>query len=263
MTKFAFIVGAFVSSIIAAAPAQAGRTAIDGNGGSPTVLSGYCDFNGQDCVTEQLGYQVSFDNGKTFFRTIDITGNGLLTFGGSANFTASDPTGAALRDKILAANDPFYYEDDRRDPALTDYGLNLISAGQNSRVDLGAFYQSARLNVSGNVINAEWFTCESTSECQTNPYLLTLRATPTGFIGEFDFISGRGGNDIGYVVNGEQRILTQCQEVSVCEFFLPAIITEVTAAVPEPASWAMMICGFGLVGGALRRRTTRSRVALA
>ncbi len=27
-------------------------------------------------------------------------------------------------------------------------------------------------------------------------------------------------------------------------------------AVPEPASWAMMIAGFGLVGGAMRRRTT-------
>ncbi|SNS89290.1 PEP-CTERM protein-sorting domain-containing protein [Sphingomonas laterariae] len=29
-----------------------------------------------------------------------------------------------------------------------------------------------------------------------------------------------------------------------------------SAAVPEPASWAMMIAGFGLVGGALRRRGT-------
>ena len=32
-------------------------------------------------------------------------------------------------------------------------------------------------------------------------------------------------------------------------------------AVPEPASWAMMFAGFGLVGGALRRR--RVRVAYA
>jgi hypothetical protein len=30
-----------------------------------------------------------------------------------------------------------------------------------------------------------------------------------------------------------------------------------TPAVPEPASWAMMIAGFGLVGGALRRRPVR------
>ncbi len=27
-----------------------------------------------------------------------------------------------------------------------------------------------------------------------------------------------------------------------------------TSAVPEPATWAMMIAGFGVVGGAVRRR---------
>ena len=32
-------------------------------------------------------------------------------------------------------------------------------------------------------------------------------------------------------------------------------------AVPEPASWALMIGGFGLVGGAMRRRTTSVRFA--
>lgn len=34
------------------------------------------------------------------------------------------------------------------------------------------------------------------------------------------------------------------------------------AAVPEPAAWAMMVAGFGAVGGAMRRRTTR-RLAVA
>ena len=33
------------------------------------------------------------------------------------------------------------------------------------------------------------------------------------------------------------------------------------AAVPEPATWAMMIAGFGLVGGAMRRRTATVRFA--
>jgi hypothetical protein len=34
------------------------------------------------------------------------------------------------------------------------------------------------------------------------------------------------------------------------------LTTAAPAAVPEPASWAMMLGGFGLVGGALRRRRT-------
>jgi hypothetical protein len=37
----------------------------------------------------------------------------------------------------------------------------------------------------------------------------------------------------------------------------------VDGAVPEPATWAMMILGFGLVGGALRRRTETSSVRYA
>ena len=36
-----------------------------------------------------------------------------------------------------------------------------------------------------------------------------------------------------------------------------ASFTSSAAAVPEPASWAMMIGGFGIVGGALRRRPRR------
>jgi hypothetical protein len=36
----------------------------------------------------------------------------------------------------------------------------------------------------------------------------------------------------------------------------------VVAAVPEPASWAMMIAGFGLVGGAMRRRASKAAFAI-
>jgi hypothetical protein len=35
-----------------------------------------------------------------------------------------------------------------------------------------------------------------------------------------------------------------------------ATVTPAAAAVPESATWAMMIAGFGLVGGAMRRRTS-------
>lgn len=36
-----------------------------------------------------------------------------------------------------------------------------------------------------------------------------------------------------------------------------------TAAVPEPATWAMMIVGFGFAGGALRRRRAVAKAAIA
>lgn len=34
-------------------------------------------------------------------------------------------------------------------------------------------------------------------------------------------------------------------------------------AVPEPSTWAMLILGFGLVGGTMRRSTTKTRIAFA
>jgi hypothetical protein len=37
--------------------------------------------------------------------------------------------------------------------------------------------------------------------------------------------------------------------------------TLVSAAVPEPATWAMMIAGFGVVGGAMRRRKATAAIA--
>jgi hypothetical protein len=40
-------------------------------------------------------------------------------------------------------------------------------------------------------------------------------------------------------------------------------IAAATAAVPEPASWALMIGGVGIAGGALRRRAKRDRGNLA
>jgi len=39
--------------------------------------------------------------------------------------------------------------------------------------------------------------------------------------------------------------------------------TAIGGAVPEPASWAMMLGGFGLVGGAMRRRRTSTTIAYA
>lgn len=48
---------------------------------------------------------------------------------------------------------------------------------------------------------------------------------------------------------------------STCDLNFRVIGTTATAAVPEPASWAMMLGGFGLLGGALRRR--RATIATA
>lgn len=46
-------------------------------------------------------------------------------------------------------------------------------------------------------------------------------------------------------------------------FTLGARLTTVSSAVPEPAAWAMLLGGFGLMGGALRARRRRTTVCYA
>jgi hypothetical protein len=41
----------------------------------------------------------------------------------------------------------------------------------------------------------------------------------------------------------------------------PVIVRVITAAVPEPGTWAMFIAGFGLIGAQLRRRARLTRAA--
>jgi PEP-CTERM motif len=46
----------------------------------------------------------------------------------------------------------------------------------------------------------------------------------------------------------------ECDNCNAVRYVTSGFATTVTAAVPEPTSWALMIAGFGLVGGAMRRR---------
>ena len=75
-------------------------------------------------------------------------------------------------------------------------------------------------------------------------------------------VPGRGleeGNSVTFAINGNTVTLDTRSATPGDSFRV------LTAAVPEPATWAMMILGFGLIGGALRqakgRTTTRVRFA--
>jgi hypothetical protein len=70
------------------------------------------------------------------------------------------------------------------------------------------------------------------------------------------FLSGPGG---GTTAGAEAALIQAAQDgkayLNIHTSFVPAgEIRGFLAAVPEPASWALMLAGFGLAGGALRAR---------
>jgi len=266
-TRLGYLLGVAASCLLLAGPVQARRIAIDqipnpvpddpdnpDESYKPFIpvteqLSGYCDLSGEECESATaLGYNVSFDNGANFTNLVNVTGNGILAFGSLASNDGStiwdaDVGGKSLRELIYEGPDP----------TLVNYQHDLVSAGQNNSLDGSVFYQSAALNVKNGVIKADWFTCYAPGPaCKSGLYSMTLTPTATGFKGAFS----AGQNGGSYVVNGQQVAIGN-------SFFLPATITGLATAVPEPASWALMIGGFGLVGGTLRRRSARPQAALA
>jgi len=65
----------------------------------------------------------------------------------------------------------------------------------------------------------------------------------------FDLATGLGTNgQVSFAGNGKQTTYA---------YFNPAHYTLDVLAVPEPASWGMMIGGFGMIGAAARRRRAR------
>jgi hypothetical protein len=66
-------------------------------------------------------------------------------------------------------------------------------------------------------------------------------------------------NDLGQVATYACKPFVGCQALLLDP--IGVIDPPPGGAVPEPATWAMLIAGFGLVGGALRRRPSTQRVA--
>lgn len=57
-----------------------------------------------------------------------------------------------------------------------------------------------------------------------------------------------------FVANGASTMLEFRNTQNAYQHFAVIDDVSVTASVPEPAAWALMLAGFGLVGGAMRRR---------
>lgn len=68
--------------------------------------------------------------------------------------------------------------------------------------------------------------------------------------------------DLGYVGTGTGNVTYVIQSAA-ANYEFGGAVSSFTVSTPEPAAWSLMILGFGLVGGALRRKRAMARFALA
>ncbi len=77
------------------------------------------------------------------------------------------------------------------------------------------------------------------------------------------FLGGTFLVDVGTIATRDsyEALLTsvQIEYVDLSGFPNPPVTYSILPGVPEPASWALMIAGFGLAGGAMRRRSNLLR----
>lgn len=227
------------------APAEARRTAIDfSDPDNPQTLQldGYCDLDGLDCQPQALGYTIDFGFGAV--SEFIVYGNGMISFG---------PT-------------PVGYQDTTN---LADYGATVIASGlDNSLVaknpqDLsqGSAYSlvggASFVGTPGNPsqsLQAIFYRCYTPQNCY-NDIAGSFILTPVADGLEVYAPAQTGSSIYGYALPDGSGF-TKTSNLNGDRFVIPARITSlsVPGGVPEPAMWAMMIGGFGMVGAATRRR---------
>lgn len=134
----------------------------------------------------------------------------------------------------------------------TDTGFNVLSqgvsliAGHTYSVGfdyVGAGYQNPNrfafsLTLDGQTLTTLGSSTVSNTQWATTDLLTT--ATSTGI------------SNLAFVFNGYGNY---AKDIAIDRVYL----IDTTSAVPEPATWAMMIGGFGMVGAALRRKRRAAR----
>lgn len=237
---------ALALAVLATPAAEARRTVVDfdpdGNASYKSV-GGYCDYDNYECTPTPLPYTVDFGT-EDFQPTSAVLnyGDGALLFGDYGQYAQPGPE--------------YYFA-----PLVTG---GIDSTAYNDAIGNFSYEQYTTLTVFGDgSIQMIAASCYSTTNCGGYRYILNLTPEPTGFAASvtyFDDESYAYGHSVPYASNDFTQVSNIAGQTRY--FYVPATITglpttqppEPPAAVPEPATWAMMLAGFAAVGAALRRR---------
>jgi len=275
-----FLVSAAALLVI---PAPASAQNVEAGFDSSTV--GRCD----DCFAGAIALPFTLNYFGNNYGTTFVSNNGYITFGnGSGTFT---PTGLGAAYAGLPIIAPFFADVDTR-PALggfTQYGANTfngMSAWGATWTDVGYYADhtdktntfqvllvdrsdvaSGDFDIYFNYDRILWETGDASSG--SNGFGGSSAAAGfnagTGAPGTYYELPGSLVN--GALLDGGLNSLVAGSNIGDPGRYLFNVRNGqviVLGAVPEPAAWAMMLLGFGFVGGAMRaarRRTVAVRYA--
>ncbi|UAJ08978.1 PEPxxWA-CTERM sorting domain-containing protein [Polymorphobacter megasporae] len=188
-------------------------------------------------------------SGKSYFAS-HVTG-----WSGGSNLTFVDFPGTADDGSYLSVYGPFpttspvggnFVEADG-DPSYSgviSQSISGLTAGKSYTV---SFYQAAGQQVGFTGPTTEQWSVSLGESTQ----LSSLYSLPQGAVGGWQkqtmtFVAGSTNELLSFLAVGTPG---GAPPIS----FLDGV--SLTASVPEPATWALMVSGFGLVGGVLRRRS--------
>lgn len=263
--------------LVAAGPAQAGRTVVDG--GQTILVDGYCTPDGgPDCAPQSLPFGITL--GGTTYNSFILNGNGMLTLGDTAidwtSVANSSPSLAGFTMPIFSPqiDNTISLMGNALDPSLPNFQETRWAASVTSTPDS---------------LTAYWFVCSSAIFCGTqslsanlydfgaggltlqevidrqtwNMFGLTLTNLGSGFqldyfyypafaiTPTFEYYPIVPNGTYGFNLPGTASLQVTGPLVDRSWTFTEA------GAVPEPGTWLTMLIGFGAIGFALRRRTAK------
>lgn len=173
-----------------------------------------------------------------------------------AAFAYDNNTGAAFTDWASAANVPSsgaLYHDFDLGAVYTLTGARVVD-----RVTSGGAQGTPSFGTDNYTTAFRIWQIDGLNGATIGPRQIFINATPTGMVDYNSFVK-----NISFSPNFETRFIRYqvvggngtSQGLSDIYF-----TGEAVGLVPEPASWAMMLGGFGLLGGAVRRRRSLKTV---
>ena len=154
----------------------------------------------------------------------------------------------------------------------TSASTGCVGAGCTSNYNAGAYFAQSLTTVANQAYDLSFWVAESGGPTSAfsvfwNGQLASAVTDPNNSSIVYNTRTGYSSTFRQFFVNGlvatgaSTDLQVHGRQDPAGIFFDDVSVTAATAAVPEPATWGLMIAGFGLVGAAMRRRQTAVRFA--